>query len=290
MSWLSSLFGGSDDSQSQINAAWAQYFAQQEQQRQQEEARKAQQAAQDAETARQQEQQREFDAQLQLLQQQNQPTPLEQQQQEQQITDLQTQQQRDALRQSALGQVNQAFTPEFEQAALPSTFDDPYVQQAYSTERAKADDYLNNLLKRNVITQQGFQGGEAAAEAQAPGARTTLADVGNQLLEAQRQKYTDIANRARNTASTLDIGQTFDPSVYTNELGTAENEFANTFGDVYGARAPKGLFDLKALSQAAGTAQGAQNLAFDPAAVQAGTSDETAFPIPPKRRQQTAVF
>lgn len=289
MSWLSDLFGGGSNDQELINQAWAQYYAQQEAARQQAQAAYTAQQAQDAETARQAEQQREFDAQIALLNQGMTPTPLEQKQQEGQIADLETQQQRDALRQDALRRVNETFTPEFEQTALPTTFDDPFVAAKYASERGTADEYLNNLLKRHVITQAGYQGGEAEAEKQAGGVRSQLADAADAMLAAQRSRYTDIANRARNTASTLDIGQTFDPSVYTNELNTAGTDFANTFGDKYSAQAPRNLFDLSALQQKAGAAQGAQNLAFDPMAVSGATGEDT-LPIPTRRRQQTAVF
>jgi hypothetical protein len=288
MSWLSELFGGGDSSTQGAVPGSPTWLAN-------EAALKAKQEADyqaSLERAAAETQRIESEkANTAMMNQLFAPTELDTRLQQQQLQQIDTEAERNRLRQEALGRVSSTFAPEFERTSLPSTFDDPYIASAYASERGKVDEYLNNLLKRNVITQSGFAGGQAAAEQQAPGVRTQLADVGESLLAAQRGNLTDIANRARGAASTLDIGQTFDPSIYAKEAETSGTEFGQRFGDLYSARAPKDLFDLSALQQRAGAAQGPQNLAFDPAATQgAGITgqEEPVLPLPKKRT--TAVF
>jgi len=219
------------------------------------------------------------------------PTELDLKQQALDEQDLADEMARKEVRRSATGQVNQLFQPEFESTWAPSTADDPYIQEAYAGERGKVDDYLNNLLKRKVITQSGFTGGIADAESQAPGVRGQLNTVGEGLIDAQRGKLTGLRDRALNTASTLEPGQTFDPGIYDTQLHDTTAEFGTSFGDKFKAGVPKDLFDLSEVQQKAGAAQGAQNLAFDPGAV-AGDVGSFGDPEDPtkKKRQPVAVF
>jgi hypothetical protein len=267
MSWLSALFDTGPTSD-EINAQAA-----------------AQQAQLQAQAAADAEQKRQFD----VL---NTPSDYDKMLQEQQTAALQREQELGTLRSGALSSLGGTFAPEFERSLIPSTYDDPFIASAYASERGKADEYLNNLLKRGVITQAGYTGGQQAVGEQEAGVRSQLQTLGDQLLEAQRGKLTDVANRARGTASTLELGQTFDPNIYSNELNTTVGDIGSQFGDLYSASAPKGLFDLSGLASKAGAAQGAQNLAFDPEAL-AGTippsEDATANPLTTPKRA-TSVF
>ena len=316
MSWLSELFGGGGgedplavqgrqeqarrEEQARQDAARAQqqafYEQQLEQQRQESErnfALQQQQFEQErtdrAATAA--EEQRRYEQQLAALREANQPTELDRTIEETQTRQLQEEQQRADLRRTAGAQANAIFAPEFEQTYVPSTYDDPYAEEAYTGQRGRVDEYLNNLLRRNVITEAGFRGGQAAAEEQAPGVRTQLSDLGEEMLAAQRSRLTDVGNRARNTAATLELGQTFNPDIYTGELANLNTEFGRTFADRYRAGVPEDLFDLARIQQRAGTVQGAQNLAFDPNAV-AGIPQEDETELSPTRRARrpTAVF
>lgn len=261
MSWLSSLFD-SGPSSDEINA------------------RAAQSAQQQAALA---EQRRQFDA----LQAASAPTDYDRRMQELQMQQLNDEATRSGLRQQATASLGGTFAPEFEQSYLPSTYDDPYIASAYASERGKVDDYLNNLLKRGVITQTGYEGGQKAAGEQEAGVRAQLNTLGENLLEAQRGKLTDIGNRARSAASTVDIGQTFDPNLYGQELQTASQDIGRDFGDLYSSSAPQGLFDLTDLANKAGATQGAQNLAFNPTAVGGSLIDEETQP---QKKGTTAVF
>jgi hypothetical protein len=305
MSWLSELFGGGGGEDPRA-------VQQREQQRIDEENRRAEEAAAaqrlvyeqllaqqkaEADAAREeraaaaQKEDERFAAQQADAKAAAAPTELDLKQQALDEQDLADEMARKEIRRSATGQVNQLFQPEFEQTWAPGTTDDPYIEETFGKERARADEYLNNLLKRKVITQSGYTGGTQALEEQAPDVRGQLTDVGDALIEAQRGKLTGLRERALGTASTLEPGQTFDPGIYDKELHDTTDEFGTSFGGKFAAAAPDDLFDTTKIQQKAGAAQGAQNLAFDPGAV-AGDIDSFGDPEDPlkKKRQPVAVF
>jgi hypothetical protein len=287
MSWLSELFsGGGGEDPLAIRQR-------EEQQRRDDLAR--QQAQADAEArdraAQLDLQNRQYNDQMAFLTKSMTPTDLDTEYQNQQLQDLKTQSARNAARSAATGQINSVFTPEFERSYVPDTFDDSYINEAYTGERGKVDEYINNLLKRGVITESGATGARADADEQGARVRTQLGDVGSALLDAQRGKLTDVANRGRDVASTIDVGQTFDPSVYSNEIAQLGTDFGTSFGDKFKSGIPSDLFDLSEIQQKGGAAQGAQNLAFNPSAV-AGTdtTDDQTDLTKPQTKRPVSVF
>src|SRR5436190_10802247 len=272
MSWLSELFGGGggedpravqqreqmriDEENKKAEAAAAsqrlmyeQLLAQQKAESDQaaSERAAATQKSDEERAAARAEDQRRYDASQAQIAKDTAPVPqteLEKKQQTLDEQDLADEMARKEARRTATGQVNQLFQPEFEQTWAPGTTDDPYIAEAYTGERGKVDEYLGNLLKRNVITKSGYAGGEAAAEEQAPRVRGQLNTVGEGLINAQRGALTGLRNRALGTASTLEPGQAFDPGIYDTQLHDTTTEYGAGFGDKFKAGVPKDLFDL----------------------------------------------
>lgn len=281
MSWLSELFGGGGEDPAAVRAREAATLAQQ------------QKSQQDAEAAAQQQRDQQFAAMMESLRQMNAPSPEDERLKALQAQQAEQEAQRTDLRQKAMASLGGVITPDFEYGAIPTTFADPYAASAYTAQRKKADDYLSNLLKRGVITQQGYAGGQAALDEQAPRVRSQLADVGNTLLGAERGALTDIANRAKSTASTIDLGQNFDPSAYGTEIQNSIANFVKSLPDKYAGAVPEGLFDTSSLAAKAGAAQGAQNLPFDPNVGSPNlpiTSEEDTVPKDQTPKRTTSVF
>jgi hypothetical protein len=271
MSWLSELFGGGGEGPGE--RMWAQHDADM--------ARAAQEKARTDELL----------AQYQAL---NPPPSPE----EQELARRQAQQQLDefdtnAARAAAVAKVGSTFAPDFERQYAPDTLSSPFVQSEYEAQRGKAEDYLTNLRKRGLVTDQGYAAGEKAIEGQGSRVRTQLGDIANTILGQERGGLTDIANRAKGAASTISLGQDFDPTAYGTEAQNYAQNF--NFGDLFKAQVPSaGLFDVSEIPKAAGAAQGAQNLAFDPAAVAGtnvgigSTTDEAE--TTPKKPRSVSVF
>lgn len=197
--------------------------------------------------------------------------------------------QTDALRGRSLNAVNSQFAPNFEQGAIADTADDPFISSIDQAQRGSADDFITNLLKRHVITDVGAQTAGKNLDDQGARVRTQLGDLGKGLLSSGRQSLTDIANQGRQTASTLNLGQTFDPNTFKTQADTSASSFLSGLGDSLKSAAPGNLYDTSGLAAIAGAGQGAGNTNFDPRAL-AGLNiggDDTTDPLKTKSR---AVF
>ena len=65
-----------------------------------------------------------------------------------------------ATRQAAMSTVGGAFAPEFENSLIPTSITDPFETEVYNQQRASADEYLNRLLKRGVVSPTGASAGK----------------------------------------------------------------------------------------------------------------------------------
>jgi hypothetical protein len=180
-----------------------------------------------------------------------------------------------ATREAALQSINTRYAPGFESSYLPDTYDDPLAGTLYGEERGKAEDYLNNLLKRGVITQTGFEAGGKDLDTQGARVRTQLQDIGKTLLDQERSKLGGIIDTGRQRAGSLGVNEAFDFTPYDTQVQSSLGDFGSKFSDAFRANIPGDLFDTSKLASIAGGAQGAGNLGFDPNAVAGATGTST---------------
>lgn len=166
------------------------------------------------------------------------------------------------------------FGANFELGRIPYSLDDPYLAGIEGEQRSEADAIIQNMLSRGVITPTGQQAALADLERQEPTVRARLNEIGTGTLSGGQQSLRDIANRARQTASTLTLGSQFDPFAFSGEADTAFNDFINTLGDTLRSKVPGNLFNTAGLGAIAGAAQGPQNTPFDPNALRGLLNEE----------------
>ena len=200
-----------------------------------------------------------------------------------------------ATRQAALSSVNARYTPGFETSYLPDVYDDPLATTVYGEQRGKAEDYLNNLLKRGVVTDTGFQAGLKGLDEQGSRVRTQLQGIGQTLLDAERAKLGGIADTARQRAGTLGVNEAFDFSPYDTQVQSAVGDFGSKFADTFRASLPGDLFDTSGLAALAGGAGGGagSGTVFDPAAVAGATTSAEDDPFSgqkPVQKRTATVF
>jgi len=176
-----------------------------------------------------------------------------------------------ANRQNATRQLDLSFAPDFETSRIANTADDPILAAINNEQRGTADDYVNNLVKRGVISASGQAAAEKDLDTQGARVKTILDDLGNTSIAAGRQNLSDIVGRGRSAASSLALGNTFDPTKYTSEADQAYNDFVNNLGNSIRSKVTGPLYDTSKLATIAGSAQGAGNFKFDPSAL-AGTN------------------
>lgn len=178
-----------------------------------------------------------------------------------------------AARDKALRGINTTFAPDFENQRVTSTLDDPIIGNINTEARTRADDYINNLLSRRVITDTGARGARSDLDRQAASVIASLNDIGSGVLESGRQNLRGIADRGRSAASQLSLGSAFDPSSFQTEADRTFEELLAGLDTQIRSQLPADLYDTSGLAAIAGQAQGGQNLAFDPKAL-AGIIDE----------------
>jgi len=182
----------------------------------------------------------------------------------------------EGFRSKNMREVDKLFAPNFETSRIPFTLDDPYLSAIEAENRASADDIIRNMLDRKVITPTGYAAAQQDLDKQAPGVKTRLNEIGTTTLSEGQTGLKNVAGKARQTASTADLGSVFDAGTYGSEGDAFFNDFVTNLGNVIRGKAPKTLFNTAGLGALAGAAQGAQNLPFDPAAMagQAKEDDE----------------
>jgi hypothetical protein len=177
----------------------------------------------------------------------------------------------DAKRALLQREINQFAPSGFETKDIASTAGDATVAAILAEQRQSADNYVKNLLDRGVINSGGYQAAENDLSNQSYGAKARLQDIDNQVLQSGRTNISNLANEARSGAANYTLGDNFDPYDYSTQINSALQDFFTNLGGNIRGQVPTGLFSTAGLANLAGAAQGAQNLAFSPAAL-AGTT------------------
>ena len=195
----------------------------------------------------------------------------------------------------ALQRLNEALGSDFETRYEPDTVASPFVQNALSSSRSKADDFIANMLKRGVLSETGRAGAAKTLDTQSSGVSSKLGGLSAALLAGDRANLTNRANEARTAAQGIRDDQAYDPSSVLGDLATLGQSQASTFGSRYNAALPPGdLFDTSGIAGAGGGVTSPQNVLYDPYAVEGGKlstglGDTTTAPAADKKRR-TSVF
>lgn len=171
--------------------------------------------------------------------------------------------------------LNKVFAPNYEMTRVPFTLDDPYLAGVEAEQYSDADKIIKNMLDRGVLTTTGYNAAAQDLENQRAGVRSRLNEIGTGLLTGEQQKLRDVANTARQTASTLDLGADFDPYSYSSQADQSFNDFIGSLGDQIRAAVPGKLFNTAGLAAIGGAGQGAGNTAYNPQAAQGIMQDDT---------------
>jgi hypothetical protein len=172
-------------------------------------------------------------------------------------------------------QLNEIFAPEWEMRRVANTTDDPYLAGVEGEHYANADQIIKNMLDRGVLTTGGYESAIKDLESQRSGVRSRLNEIGTGLLTAEQQDLRDISNRARQSASTVQLGANFDPYAYQGEADSEFNDFIAGLGDSIRAAVPGQLFNTAGLAAIGGAGQGLGNTAFNPGAAGGSLEDDT---------------
>lgn len=171
-------------------------------------------------------------------------------------------------------QLNEIFAPEWEMRRVGMTLDDPYLAGVEGEQYSEADKIIKNMLDRGVLTSGGYASAQGDLEKQRAGVRSRLNEIGTGLLTKEQQDLRDISNRAKQSASTMQLGSSFDPYAYQGEADQDFNDFISTLGDQIRSQVPGQLFNTAGLAAIGSAGQGLGNTGFSPGAA-TGAKDDT---------------
>lgn len=186
--------------------------------------------------------------------------------------------------------LNHIFAPNFETNRVPFTLDDPYLAGVESEQYADADKIIKNMLDRGVLTTSGYGAAQKDLELQRPGVKSRLNEVGTGLLSKEQQSLRDVANKARQTAGGLQLGQDFDPYSYSSQADQSFTDFIGSLGDQIRAGIPGKLFNTAGLAAIGGAGQGAGNTAYNPAAAQGLPTDDKTLTDAQRNINPNSIF
>ena len=186
--------------------------------------------------------------------------------------------------------LNSMFAPEWEMRRVNMNLDDPYLAGVEGEQYADADSIIKNMVDRGVLTSGGYAAAQKDLENQRAGVRSRLNEIGTGLLTKEQQNLRDISNRAKQSASTIQLGGSFDPYAYQGEADTDFNNFIAGLGDSIRAQVPGKLFNTAGLAAIGGAGQGVGNTAFNPAAVAGTTTDDNTNKTTDKATNPNSIF
>lgn len=157
-------------------------------------------------------------------------------------------------------QLNQQFGPGF----VDNYFDYNYGQDIIADILAQEQDDVNQLLEnaynRGNTTYQGYQSALQRLQDATPGVQERVGDTARGVIEQYRGQLQGVGDTARQNLSTYQLGDTFDPSTFTNQLDSLYQNLQGSFGgDVRNALGNTPLYDFDAILQRANAAQPASN-------------------------------
>jgi len=176
-------------------------------------------------------------------------------------------QQQTGARSTALRQLQQLLPQGFERERISDSVDDSLIESILGERRTDATQYAENLASRGVITGSALAAAMREIEDQAARARTNLSQIGQSVLERGRSGLRDIFGEAQTRANNLNLGEQFNPDTYRERADSSVQNFFSSLGDSIRGAAPSDLFDTSRILNFAGRSQGAQNTAFNPAAL-----------------------
>ena len=143
---------------------------------------------------------------------------------------------------------------------LPGSADDDIIANILGEEYDRALQPITRSFQRGLLDELGYNAAVGDLDSQRSVAEGRLQDIGGGLLENTRTDLRGIADEARGRASTLDLLDTFDPSVYSSRIDTTLSDaLANLGGRIRSGIGETPLFSDAAAITRGGVTQGVRN-------------------------------
>jgi hypothetical protein len=176
-------------------------------------------------------------------------------------------------RTAATNTLNQTFTPNYTQTALPYSASSPYVENLLSEQFDPLNAQLTNAQKRGTLNDAGYNQALSVLSQKKDAARSTLNSLASGVIDQDRSTLNDYISGARTGVGNTSLSGlgSFDPTQYTDPASTmVSTDLSSLGGDIRNKLGSTQFATLTDLLNAGGAQQGATN----PAAIQ--TAGQTA--------------
>lgn len=158
-------------------------------------------------------------------------------------------------------QLDTAFSNSSRDTQIGSSLLDDVIGEILGKQKDNALQYLERGKTRGMYNDVGYNAGLSAINDALSSGRSELGSLGNTVLDKYRGRADTVRDRAYSELGAFDFGDSFNIDPYVTEYqGIINDARNNAGGDLRGLLGGKNFFDLSALTQKAGSAQGALNL------------------------------
>lgn len=181
---------------------------------------------------------------------------------------------RDTKRTQYGQQVNQFAGDGFADKAIGNEFDDSYLNSIYDEQYGDASSQLQRAFARGNLSPIGMSLAQKQLDSQGAAGKSRLQDLGGGVLSRYRTELGDLGSKARTSAGNFELGSTFNPDDYKQQIEGKKGEFGQRIqGDIRDATRGEQIFNVDDIIGKAGVSQGLYN----PASAQSNVGASPIF-------------
>lgn len=155
---------------------------------------------------------------------------------------------------------DQIFTPNYSETNLADTLASPYVANTISGQFDPLASQLTAAHLRGTLSDPGYEAANTLLGTKKTAGTAAVQSLGSGILKTDRGYLDDYIGTGRDTASSLKLGQAFDPNTYkTGAEGKIKGYTDTLGGDILNAVGGTKYADINELMNAGGAAQGSVN-------------------------------
>ena len=167
---------------------------------------------------------------------------------------------RDTRRSQYGQQVGQFAGDGFADRLIGNDYDDKYLQGIYDEQFGDASSQLQRSFARGNLSPIGMSLAQKQLESQGRAGMSRLQDLGGGVLSKYKTELGDLGSRARTAAGGYELGGTFNPEDYKQQIEGKRGEFGQRIeGDIRDATRGENIFNVDDIIGKAGVSQGVYN-------------------------------
>lgn len=175
------------------------------------------------------------------------------------------------IRNSYLGQLNNAYGADYSSRTFADTADDPIINAILGKQRVSAQEGIDRARSRGQLNTAGLNAATTSLGDLESRGRSEANQLGGGVLSRYRQNLDEAIGSLRNRANTATLGAPIDLSGGMQDIGNRVSNFQQSLGgDVQSAIGDRNFFQLGDILGRAGAQQGMVN----PGKVQVASTDE----------------